>query len=162
MQVYFNGYTEEHVPKGKTGYYKMVVSYSYQGNSKTQTIMSFANPSVYDAIKKAKQGETLEVTLTSDGKYTNWASATVVAGTLPNPNPEGSVASFKAPAARSTYETPEERALKQVLIVKQSCLSQAAAYASLRKDGYPSVEEHLNLAQQFVDWVFSAQGIPED
>lgn len=151
MQVYFNGYTDEKIVKGRNSYNKMVISYSYQGQSKTQQIMSFANPSVYAAVQGFKDGDLLDVEITkNDAGYNTWASVKLSEG-------GGGVvqgASLKAaPAARSTYETPEERAKKQVYIIKQSCLAQAAAYSALRKDGYPDIAEHLEIAQQFVDWV---------
>lgn len=156
-QYQFTNYSEEKVEKGKTGYYKMAVNYSAKGEPKQKVIMSFANPAVYDTIKKLNGGETMDVSFVEgDTKYYNWASVKVVGDASEAPQKAGGELKSAGPTqgtARSTYETPEERARKQVYIIKQSCLAQAAAYSSLRSDGYPTVQEHIELAQKLVDWV---------
>lgn len=131
----------------------MAISYSYQGQSRTQNIMSFANPTVYAAVKTFNEGDQLDVEVTkNDAGYNTWASVKKIGGEVV---PGKDTPKSTVPAARSTYETPEERAKKQVYIIKQSCLAQAAAYSALRKDGYPDINEHLEIAQQFVDWVLA-------
>lgn len=154
-QYTFIDYSEEKVDKGKSGYYKMTVNYSAKGESKSKNIMSFANPTAYDTIKKLNEGDLIDVEFVKDDKYYNWASVKKAEG---NDSPKNVDAPKTAPAARSTYETPEERAKKQVYIIKQSCLAQAAAYSANRTDGYPSIKEHLEIAQQFVDWVLDDGG----
>lgn len=153
MQVYFNGYTDEKITKGRNSYNKMVISYSYQGQSKTQQIMSFANPAVYAAVQGFKEGDLLDVEITkNDAGYNTWASvklATATGGTPPN-------ATSTVPARQSTYETPEERAKKQVYIIKQSCLAQAVATcAGQPKDALDNFtsDEVLAVAQVYVDWI---------
>ena len=50
----------------------------------------------------------------------------------------------------STYETPEERAKKQVIIVKQSSIAQAVAYLSLpRNEDIPTLERVIEIAEVF-------------
>ena len=60
------------------------------------------------------------------------------------------------PAGRpsSSYETAEERAARQELIVRQSSLAQAVEV--LKGDGkkIPSFEDITSLASKFSDWVF--------
>lgn len=55
---------------------------------------------------------------------------------------------------RSTYETSEERAAKQVYIVKQSAIAQSVALLSVGAKIPPSNELILEQAQKFVDFVF--------
>lgn len=154
MPVYtFNNYTEEKIEKGRTGYQKMTVNYSAKGEPKQKIIMSFSNPGAYTAIKGLSDGDEIEVQFVKDDKFYNWATVERVGSTAKVVVTDPGLPTKAAPARTSTYETPEERAQKQVYIIKQSCLAQAAAYSALRSDGYPTVEEHLEMAQQFVDWV---------
>lgn len=153
MQVYFNGYTDEKIVKGRNSYNKMVISYSYQGQSKTQQIMSFANPSVYAAIPGFKEGDSLDVEITkNDAGYNTWASVKLSEGATSAASAPSAGTKGNTPVARSTYETPEERAKKQVYIIKQSCLAQAvAAVGEIGPDG--DTDHYISMAQQFVDWV---------
>jgi hypothetical protein len=133
----------------------MTVNYSAKGEPKQKTIMSFSNPSAYNTIKGLAGGDEIEVTFVKDDKYFNWATVERVAGVVQGTNDKPQDSTVKAqPVVRtSTYETPEERAKKQVYIIKQSCLAQANAYSANRTDGYPTVNETLGIAQQFLDWV---------
>ena len=60
------------------------------------------------------------------------------------------------PSPKSTYETAEERAKKQVYIVRQSCINYAIGLMGLAKTK-PSVEEAIKIAKQFEDFVFDNQ-----
>lgn len=53
----------------------------------------------------------------------------------------------------SNYETPQERAARQRLIVRQSSLTAALGYFELTK-AKPTVEEVTNLAEELCDFVF--------
>lgn len=57
------------------------------------------------------------------------------------------------PAAKSTYETSEERAKKQVFIVKQSSITAALKYLEITKAKDVGVTDVLEIAQHFTDWV---------
>lgn len=146
----------ENVVKGKSRYSKASVAYSFNGEARTQNIMSFANPDVFKKVQELVGQET-EVTLTKNAAgYNEWSAVGDVGS---------SAASSEAPAAvglaaaatrvtGSNYETPAERAIKQVYIVKQSSISNAIALcAATNADS--SVENILALAQQFVDFVFA-------
>lgn len=154
-QYTFVDFIDKYIDKGKSGYNEMTVNYSAKGESKSKKIMSFANPSVYNTIKGLTGGEQIDVTFVKDDKYYNWATVEVIGGGTAPSHDKPQEGGIKAqPAARtSTYETPEERAKKQVYIIKQSCIAQANAYSANRTDGYPSVSETLDIAQQFLDWV---------
>ena len=62
-----------------------------------------------------------------------------------------------APAARSSYETPEERALRQVLIVRQSNISSAVALLSVGGKSALKVEDVLVVAKQLEQYVFGTE-----
>lgn len=61
------------------------------------------------------------------------------------------------PSPKSTYETPEERAKKQVYIVRQSALNQAIAFSEiavqLDKKFVFNVDEVVSLAKRFENYV---------
>ena len=52
---------------------------------------------------------------------------------------------------RSNFETPEERAKKQVYIVKQSSISNALVVLSVGAKAPPSAQSILDLAQIFTN-----------
>jgi hypothetical protein len=115
--------------------------------TKTKKLMSFANPATYATLKDAKNGEAYEITQVKNDKgFWDWTSATKADGS--NAGAAGTTKSFTP--TKSSYETTEERARRQVLIVKQSSLSQAVA-------SFPaaSVEQILERAQTFADWVLA-------
>lgn len=149
----------EHVVKGKSKYSKATVAYSYNGEARTQNIMSFTNPAVFAKVQESV-GKEMEVTITkNDAGYNQWAS-------LEEPGSGGeqtSAATSSYTAAPnsigvrvtgSNYETPVERAKKQVYIVKQSSISAAIALAANNKEK-TSPTDVIATAQTFVDWVFT-------
>jgi len=145
----------EHVVKGKSRYSKAAVTYTYNGEARTQNIVSFTNPDVFKTVQE-KVGQEVEVTITkNDAGYNQWASIDGV-GERQEKLPGTAPATAAAPATRvtgSNYETPAERAQKQVYIVKQSSISAAIALASSNKEK-ATPEEIIAHAQKFVDYVF--------
>lgn len=146
MRITFTGQETSFTKTAKGGYSTMVVGYvDEKGANKSWKLISFANPKVFDIFKEAKPNTVYEVTTAKDAKdYTQWADAVLVGGAT------GPTA--VKPASVSNYETREERAARQVLIVRQSCLAQAVAY---HKDA--EMGELLATAETFVDWVFKAK-----
>jgi len=64
---------------------------------------------------------------------------------------------------RSTYETPEERARKQVYIVRQSSISNAIEFltGTGKQRSVVNVSDVLELAKQFEDYVFNGIELEE-
>jgi hypothetical protein len=142
----------------KVPYKQFELNYLSNGRAGKKQIMSFTD--VFKTLLAAAEGEEFEITTQQDGEYTNWATATTL-GVPHTTNKEGLpttiVASAKgATAFKSTYETPEERAKKQVYIVRQSSIAQAVAFIEQTEGGEPSVQDVLHIAKQFEDYVFGA------
>ena len=58
-------------------YKQFEVVYKDDNNSiKSKKLVSFSNPEVYSAIKKAQKGDVFEIGVEKDGKYYQWISAT--------------------------------------------------------------------------------------
>jgi hypothetical protein len=100
----------------------------------------------------------------NDKGFWDWIAASIAnsvnAGSAGSPEPttkaSGST-SFTSP--KSTYETPEERAKKQVYIVRQSSIS--AAIDTLKTDKKnPTKEEVVATAQFYESFVFGVDVAP--
>lgn len=126
------------------------------GKVTSKKLMSFTYPDVYKAFTDAKQGNVFQVeTQKNDKGYIDWISVAT-----------GGAASA-APAARSgnatpksTYETAEERAVRQVLIVRQSSLSNAVEFLALNPKKVPTPQEVVEVAKFFESYVFGKQDTP--
>jgi hypothetical protein len=153
MQVVIKDVQVEWGGKAPKKWGKAVVLYDYNGNARKQNVMSFSNPDVFKKVQELV-GQTVDVEVGKNDKdFTEWRSIQASGAEVK------SAASGSAPATRvsgSNYETKEERAARQVLIVKQSSLS--AAVASLTPGSKSALDPKtvLDLAQQYTDWVFGA------
>lgn len=106
----------------------------------------------FATLSESKAGEVYEITMVKGEKFWQWTNAV---------KQEGLSANTKANTSpKSTYETPEERAKKQVYIVRQSSIASAVA---LKKDASP--EEIIAVAKQFEQYVFDTdpfEGMEDD
>lgn len=149
----------KNVPTAKGSYDTLEVTYknlSFDGKVEAKKLMSFTNKEVFNAIKSSSANDIFEITRQKDDKgYWQWigigpsngAPATVsvtAKTTAPNPAP------------KSTYETAEERAARQVMIVRQSSLATAVNLLKTDKK-VPPVAEILLVAKQFESYVFGTQ-----
>lgn len=168
MQIEILNVSSETKPTSKGGTYVMLdVAFKNLSSGKTEgkKLVPFGDSeAVYKQFKDAKAGNQFDVTLEKQGQYWVWTKATSIA-----PGAVASSAASKAtPVAKSTYETPEERAKKQVYIVKQSSISNAVAILTVGAKTPPSLQSVLDLAQQLTSWVFtdtvpqSLQDMPDD
>lgn len=151
MKIKVSSVSTEHIKKGKANYTAATVSYSYNGEPRTQKIMSFANPGVFKTVSEWEgnppSGE-VDVTLTKNAQgYSEWAAVSVDGAAAPSGSPAGNSTNK---VVGSNYETKEERAYRQVLIVRQSCLAQAVESLG----DTPVVDDILERAAQFEEWVF--------
>lgn len=152
---------------GKT-YQSLEVAYknlSFGGKVEGRKIMSFgATATTFKALATASAGEVydVEVVKNTDSGYNDWvaakksngapASASVSSG--PQSNTSGNA------SPRSTYETPEERAKKQIYIVRQSSLSTAVEALSVGAKAPPKPDDIVQLAKVFEDYVFGTTQKP--
>lgn len=150
------------VPTAKGSYQKAEVAYknnSFQGKVEGKSVMSFgaAAPS-FKVLQSAQSGETYEVEIVkSAAGYNDWvAMVPANAGaTSPQAAPAGAGTINKGATStpvRSTYETPEERAAKQVYIIRQSSLNAANTTLAV---GAKTIkpDDVITLATKYVDWV---------
>jgi hypothetical protein len=147
----------ETVTKGKNRWEKAAVNYLYQGQARTQTLMSFSNPDVFKTVKALKVGDEIEIETTKDANgYNQWSRVVLAADEAP--------ASAKtAPAGKvlgSNYETPVERKMRQLYIIRQSSIANAIEYLS-KSPGWVDIKwssaDVLHVAQEFVDFVYGQE-----
>lgn len=102
-----------------------------------------------------KKGQYNEVVSVSKGD-----EAAMNTGDLPVPTrPEGRTTS--SVTVKSNYETAEERAARQRLIVRQSSLSNALQYFEITK-AKPSVQEVTDLAEEFTKFIFETKEVTSE
>jgi hypothetical protein len=128
----------------------------------TRQIMSFTP--VFVGLSKAGPGSIFTVDVEKDkngyNQWTNLAEAGFAAPEKAADEATGAkVAGRPATAARSSYETAEERAAKQILIVRQSSVAQAVALicAAGTKADTPDVDKVFDIADRIVAYVFDTQ-----
>lgn len=155
MQLTIQEVTIEEVKKGNNKpYYKAIVVYTSGGKNSTKQIMSFANPQVYAAIKDALPGSEWEVDVKKEGDFYNWVAAKPAGGETTAPRAAAATSAIGGRTAPSTYETADERRIKQMYIIKQSSIANAIDYVKASGENPISVPEVLFVAQQFVDFVY--------
>lgn len=126
MQISIVTTSVETKPTAKGSYQQLEVVYknlTYQGKVESKKIMSFgAGATTFKLLADAQAGSTYEIEVVKNAAgYNDWVSATPSTGAA---TPSASTAVSKTTTSpKSTYETPEERAQRQILIVRQSSLN---------------------------------------
>lgn len=157
MQVTIQNVDVQWNGEGRKKWGKAVVAYSFNGEARKQNVMSFTNPEVFKKVQELI-GQSVDVELTKNDKgYSEWKSVNVSSAATAGNTTSSSGASATR-VSGSNYETKEERAARQVLIVKQSSLSAAVETLKTGAKAPPDPAAIIDLAQQFVDWVFETSG----
>lgn len=154
----------EKVDNGKGGYEKAEVIYDVGGDKRTQKVMSFASPGVFKVLKTAKKGDTFEVNVIKNpAGYNQWNSITPAGAPAAGAAPDAPAAAPRTAAGttatKSTYETADERAARQRLIVRQSSLTAALATLTPGSKAALDPEQVKALAESYTDWVFEKVAI---
>ena len=164
------------VNNSKGGYRSLEVPFKDNGKVSGKKINDIYQKDIFDSVASFKRGDRVEVGLEkeegSDGReYWQWRQVRKLdAGTSADASPaqggvstdvgsgpvndrETSAVPAKGRVTGSNYETPEERALKQVLIVRQSSIEQANKYLSSVGAVY-TLPILLENAERIAEWVF--------
>lgn len=151
------------VPTAKGSYQVIDLAYknkSFQDKLEGKKVMSFTNKDVFTALQKASFGDVFNVSRTKNDKgFWDWTAVSsdgVVnnVSSAPTSNSSGTGPSIVKGTVtpKSNYETAEERAARQVLIVRQSSVSSAVDLAVANKIKDP--QEVINIAKEFEAYVF--------
>lgn len=151
----------------KTGKPYQIAEVAYKNNTfqgKVETFKVTSYMKAYSDIAASQAGDTLEVTVEKQNGFNQWVSAHKVVPGVPQtsaPPAQVSVQSNTAKPANTygkDFETKEERAKKQVYIVRQSAISNAIAALSLGAKSALKAEDILVLAKKFENFVFDMGG----
>lgn len=151
MQVTIKDVQVEWGGKAPKKWGKAVVSYEHNGSARKQNVMSFSNPEVFKKVQELV-GETVDVEVgKNDRDFTEWRSVSAGTAAATTGSTTGAASTR---VTGSNYETKDERAARQVLIVKQSSLSAAVATLTPGAKAALDPKAVLALAQEYADWVF--------
>ena len=163
MQISIINVANQTVPTSKGSYQALEVTYKEVAGGKvaSRKIMSFVNDSkpAFEALSSASNGEVFTISMVKqpgkDGKdYWVWTNATKGAANATGSTVSPVPTTGGATQAKGNWETTEERAKKQVYIIRQSSLSTAVAALSVGSKAAPKDTDILALAKKFEDYVF--------
>ena len=133
------------------------------GKVESKKIMPFgAQKAAFDALANAPTGAVFEVTVVkNDAGYNDWTAISQAVPGSPAPQAAGSINNAKPTAGnavqvKSTYETPEERAKKQVYIIRQSSLSAAIGSLSVGAKAALKASDVIAVAEEYYAWVMQS------
>jgi len=151
MQVTVVSVSREDRPNKTGGTYGVltVAFRNAEGKLMEKKLMSFQNPQVFKQFESAKAGDVVDVTSEKIGDFWQWTAIGVA--TVSAPTASTSKATTAPP--KSNYETSEERADRQRLIVRQSSLSAAVNVLTVGSKALDK-EAVKALAREFEEWVF--------
>ena len=139
------------------------------GKVESKKVMPFgAQKSVFDALANAQTGSTFDITVVKNDKgYNDWTAAKQAVPGTPAPQAAGSInkpTAGNAVQVKSTYETPEERAKKQVYIIRQSSLSAAIGSLSVGAKAALKASDVIAVAEEYYAWVMQSpeQAVKQD
>jgi hypothetical protein len=145
--------------KAPKGYMVANVSYLKDGEPKSTKILSFAAPNVYATLEGYKNFPVdVNVVVKKEGNYWNWKDIE-----SPGAKSNGTNPSTSKPASGkvigSNYETSEERAKRQVYIVRQSSISSAIELlkAQSPKGVEAKVQDVIEVAKEIEAFVLSTE-----
>lgn len=144
------GAPNTHAAKNGRSYQSIEVTYKNdQGQTQSKKLMSFSNPTVFNHIRDLNKGDALNVTTEKDANgYWQW---TGIGGDNAVSETKQATPATGGRVTGSNYETKEERAARQILIVRQSSLSSAVELLGAGT----SIEDVIATAKQFEAYVFA-------
>lgn len=147
--------------KPNTTYQVLDVAYrnqTFQNKVEGRNIMSFgATAGTFKTLSTAAGGDVFDIEIVKNEKgYNDWVSAkkSNSDGNPAQPVAGRAAVSTTNASPKSTYETPEERAKKQIYIVRQSSISNAIDLLTTGAKGPPKQEDVVELAKFFEAYVF--------
>lgn len=141
---------------------------TFQGKVEGKKLMPFgANANAFNTLKNATGGNYEITVVKNDAGYNDWTNAVPADSSAPAPTnevyqPKAAVSNQAAPARVNTFETPEERAKKQVYIVRQSSISASVAALSVGSKNPPKANDVIDYAKQLEAFVFGIPPLAED
>ena len=127
-----------------------------EGKVSSKKVMSFNK--CYETASKVQKDEVYDVTSEKD-KNDYWVWTGMVksdessASMVSSGNSGNSVG--RVAKSTNTYETPEERALKEIRLARKNGLNVAVAYLQATKGAKFNVDEVIGVAERFADFALA-------
>ena len=167
MQITIVNVANQTVPTTKGSYQALEVTFKDNaGKVQAKKIMSFVKESkkAFDTLATASNGDVFDIKMVKDAQDKYWVWTDATRGSANAASATQGQAASAAPAtntvSKGNWETAEERAKKQVYIIRQSSLSTAVAALTTGAKAPPKQDDILALAKQFEDYVFD--GLKEE
>lgn len=153
------GTPNTHSAKNGRTYQSLEVTYKgADGRVANKKLMSFSNPDVFKSASSWTKGDAVEIVSEKDANgYWQWIGIGEPGAPSQKPQTNTPTSGGSTQGARvtgSNYETKEERAARQELIVRQSSLSNAVAILSVGAKSLAATDV-LSLADELAFWVFN-------
>ena len=151
------------ITKAQGGTYKGAEIVFKDANGKVQTKNIHENglkyaPAVKNGLESLEPGDNFTVEMEKKDDFWTWISIKKGIEQEENKKPT----TQQSTTTKSTsWETAEERAARQKLIVRQSSLTNALAFLVLKGKTHATEEDVLETATTFYNWVFE-QGVDEN
>ena len=130
-------------------YRQAEVSYTRDGKDETRKILSFVNTKVFATLESLRNFpiDVNVVMVKNDKGYWEWTDIEMA----PQGVKEDVKPNVKGKVIGSNYETPEERARRQVYIIRQSSIASAINYFEMLRPltVSPDVEDVIEVAKAF-------------
>lgn len=127
---------------------------SFGNKVESKQLMSFgATKDAFDFLRSVSGGNFEVTVVKNDRGYNDWTAVQPITDAEASVQDAPSNATKHSSPARSNFETPEERAARQVLIVRQSCLSNAVAILNAGAKTPPNPDDVMILANRLVDFI---------
>lgn len=158
IQILSNQQTQQ-MSKNNKPYNRLELSFKNLGTGKIEgkNLMPFGETkNTFDTLAIASSGDVYEITTVKNAStgYWDWTAATRSSADAPSATQPTRVGGGATSSPKSTYETPEERAAKQVYIVRQSSVSSAIAMLTPGSKSPLDVDAVLAIAGRLEDFVF--------
>lgn len=147
-----------------TSYKSLTVDFRDENNKlSSKTINVFgAQKRTGEILEEASPGQVYEVTaVKNNAGYWDWIDARITTEQLGSTSTVSAAQASSKPQTNTSassggrgFETPEERAKKQVYIVRQSSLANAVATLSVGVKSPPSPEDVIKVARLYEGYVF--------
>lgn len=161
MKINVIAVTTETKPTAKGSYQMIEVTYRNLDKNKVESkkLMSFSKPdTAFKALATAKGGDVYDVTMVKNEQsgYWDWTNAErslADAGGGATSSSAKTSGTVQSATTRGGWETPEERAKKQVYIIRQSSLATAVEALSVGVKAPPKPSDVIEYAKELEAYV---------
>ena len=123
-----------------------------EGKVSSKKVMSFNK--VYETASKVQKDEVYDITSEKD-KNDYWVWTEMVKSNESINSVSANASTGRVSKSTNTYETPEERALKEVRLARKNGLNVAVEYLKATKGAKFNVDEVITVAERFADFAIA-------